>query len=93
MEVVTGNLHVKQSLWMILLEVVLDWAFQVAPVVKNQPADAGDTGDRGSIPHSGRSSGGGRPTPVFLPGESHGQRSLVGYSPWGHRESDRTEET
>ena len=27
-------------------------------------------------------------TPVFLPGESHGQRSLVGYSPWGHKESD-----
>ena len=25
------------------------------------------------------------PTPVFFPGESHGQRSLVGYSPWGHR--------
>ena len=32
-----------------------------------------------------------QPTPVFLPGESHGQRSLVGYSPWGHKESDRTE--
>ena len=31
------------------------------------------------------------PTPVFLYGESHGQRSLVGYSPWGRRESDRTE--
>ena len=30
-------------------------------------------------------------TPVFLPGESHRQRSLVGYSPWGHRESDTTE--
>ena len=30
-------------------------------------------------------------TPVFLPGESHGQRSLVGYSPWGRRESDTTE--
>ena len=29
-------------------------------------------------------------TPVFLPGESHGQRSLVGYSPWGHKESDMT---
>ena len=29
--------------------------------------------------------------PVFLPGEFHGQRSLVGYSPWGHKESDRTE--
>ena len=29
-----------------------------------------------------------QPTPVFLPGESHGQRSLVGYSPWGCKESD-----
>ena len=28
-----------------------------------------------------------QPTPVFLPGKSHGQRSLVGYSPWGHKES------
>ena len=28
------------------------------------------------------------PTPVFLPGESHGQRSLACYSPWGHKESD-----
>ena len=33
-----------------------------------------------------------QPTPVFLPGEFHGQRSLVGYSPWGHRESDTTEQ-
>ena len=31
------------------------------------------------------------PTPVFLPGESHGRRSLVGYSPWGLKESDTTE--
>ena len=31
------------------------------------------------------------PTPVFLPGEFHGQRSLVGYSPWGCKESDTTE--
>ena len=31
------------------------------------------------------------PTPVSLPGESHGQRSLVGHSPWGHKESDKTE--
>ena len=30
-------------------------------------------------------------TPVFLPGESHGQRSLVGCSPWGHKKSDVTE--
>ena len=30
-------------------------------------------------------------TPVFLPGKSHGQRSLAGYSPWGRKESDMTE--
>ena len=30
-------------------------------------------------------------TPVLLPGKSHGWRSLVGYSPWGHEESDTTE--
>ena len=33
-----------------------------------------------------------QPTPGFLPGESHGQRSVVGYSPWVHRESDATEQ-
>ena len=33
------------------------------------------------------------PTPVFLPGESHGQRSLVGCSPWGCTELDTTEAT
>ena len=32
-----------------------------------------------------------QPTPVFLPGEFHGQRSLEGFSPWGHREPDTTE--
>ena len=32
-----------------------------------------------------------QPTPVFLPGESHGQRNLVGCSPWGHQELDMTE--
>ena len=51
-------------------------------MVKNLPTNVGDVG---SIPGSGRSSGGGNgnPTPVFLSGESHGQRSLVGYSPHG----------
>ena len=34
-----------------------------------------------------------QPTPVFLPEKSHGQRSLVGYSPWGHKDSDMTEHT
>ena len=32
-----------------------------------------------------------KPTPVFLPGEVHGQRTLAGYSPWGHKEWDTTE--
>ena len=34
-----------------------------------------------------------QPTPVFLPAESHRQRSLAGYSTWSHNESDRTEAT
>ena len=34
-----------------------------------------------------------QPTPVFLPGEFHGQRSLVGYSPWGHKELNSTDAT
>ena len=34
-----------------------------------------------------------KPIPVSLPGESHGQRSLVGYYPWGHKKSDMTEYT
>ena len=34
-----------------------------------------------------------QPIPVLLPGESYGQRNLVGYSPWGRKELDTTEET
>ena len=49
-------------------------------------------GDPSSIPRSGRSPRRKwQPTLVFLPGKSHGQRSLVGYSPWGRKESNRTE--
>ena len=61
-------------------------------------ASACNTGDPGSIPGRegpcwGRSpgEGNGSPTSVFLPGEFHGRRSLVGYSPWGHKELDMTE--
>jgi len=32
-------------------------------------------------------------TPIFFPGESHGQRNVTGYSAWGHKESDMTEVT
>ena len=54
---------------------------------------AGDVRDAGSVPGSGRPPGGGRgkPAPVLLPGESHGQRSLAGCSPWGRQESDTAE--
>ena len=59
-------------------------------MVKNLPANAGDTREVGSIPgfekilwrkewH---------PTPVFLPGKPDGQRNLAGYSPGGHKEFD-----
>ena len=62
--------------------------------VKNLPANSGDIGDAGLIPGPGRSTGGPwQPTPVFLPGESLGQRTLVGYGPQGHKESDTTEAT
>ena len=50
-------------------------------VVKNLPANAGDAGDSSLIPGSGRSPGGGNGSPLFLPGESYGQRSLQSYSP------------
>ena len=63
-------------------------------MVKNLPASAGDARDADLIPGSGRPLVEGTATiPVFLPGASHGQRSLVGYSPEGHKESDMTEVT
>ena len=60
---------------------MLSWASQVMLVLKNPPANAGDIKDASSIPGLGRSPEEGHGTPVFLPGEPHGQRSLVGYSP------------
>ena len=65
------------------------WGFPVTLAVNNLPAHVGDRRDRfdpwaRKIPW--RSAW--QPTPVFLPGESHGQRSLAGYSPWGCKEPD-----
>ena len=65
---------------------------RVCSVVKN-PAHAGATVDRfhlwvGKIPWRRK----GQPTPVFLPEKSHGQRSLEGYHPWGHKESRWSEQ-
>ena len=63
------------------------WGFPGGAVVKNPSAKAGDIRDYGfnpwvrKIPWRRTQ----QPTPVFLPGKSHGQRSLAGYSPQGHR--------
>ena len=50
-------------------------------------SNIGDTGDVGLIPSLGKIPWRTKwqPAPIFLPGQSHGQRSLAGYSPWGHR--------
>ena len=69
------------------------WASQVALVVKNLPANAVDFRDGGSMVRKIPWRRACQPTPVFLPGEFHGQRSLVGYSPWGRKELDTTEAT
>ena len=63
-------------------------------MVKNPPANVGDVRDVGLIPRSGRSPGEGYgTTPIFFPGEFHGQRSMAGYSPESHKESGKTEAT
>ena len=70
----------------------LGWASQVAVVVKNPLAGAGDIRDVGSIPGSGRSPREGNGNPLqYSCLETHGQRSLAGYSPQDRRESDTTE--
>ena len=57
-------------------------------VVKNLPTSAGDAGDSGLISGSGRfrGEGNGKPLQYSCLEKSHGQRSLVGYSPWGNKE-------
>ena len=59
---------------------------------KNLPANAGDVKRHGFDPWVGKIPWrrAQQPTPVVLPGESHGQGSLAGYSPWGSNESDIT---
>ena len=70
----------------------LDSGFAGGTVVKNLPATAEDIRGRvWSLGWEDPLSGAWQPTPVFLPEESHGQRSLWGYSPWGCKESDMTE--
>ena len=62
-------------------------------MVKNPPSSAEDIRDMGSISGLGRSPWrrAWQPTPVFLPGESHGERSLAVYSLWNRKMSNMTE--
>ena len=62
------------------------------PCGSDGKASAHNAGDLGSIPGSGRSwRRKWQSTPALLPGKSHGWKSLIGYSPWDHKESDTTE--
>ena len=67
--------------------------YQEFPGGSEVKASACNVGDMGSIPGLGRFPWRRKwqHTPVFLPGESHGWRSLVGYNPWGRKESETTE--
>ena len=67
------------------------WGF---PGSSDSKESACNVGDSGLIPGFWKIPWGRKwqPTPVFLPGKSHGQRSLAGYSPWGHKESEMTEQ-
>ena len=74
----------------LLLLAISYLSFSGGSVGKNPPANTGDARDAVSIPGTRRSLGvgnGGNTTQIFLSGKFPGQRSLVGYSPWGHKES------
>ena len=64
------------------------------PGGSDSKASACNAGDPGSIPGLGRSpgEGNGNTLPVLLRGKCHGQKNLVGYSPWDRKESDMTEQ-
>ena len=64
------------------------WGFPGGSDSKESVCNAGDLA---LIPGSRRSLGEGN-TPIFLPGKFHEQGKLAGYSPWGHKESDTTEQ-
>ena len=68
----------------------LESSFNAVVPGNSVPTSAGDERGMGSIPGLGRSPGGGNGN-LPLPGKSHGQRNLVGYSPWDRKELDTTE--
>ena len=84
----------KSNIHFIFYCMAFPWASQVVLVIENLPANAGDTRHGfitwvGKIPWKRKC----WPTPVFSPGESHRQRSVVDQSPGGRKESHMTEHT
>ena len=76
----------KEHLITFIVLILLTQGFAGGSVVKNLPASAGDVG---LIPGSGRSTGEGNGNPLQYSSRKFlSERSLVGYSPWGHKESD-----
>ena len=92
--------HRQVPAWGFFQVFCFGWGFNICmfkclglPWGSDSKESACNAGDPGSIPESVRFVWRSKwlPTPAFLPGKSHGQRSLVGYSPCGHKESDTTE--
>ena len=90
------NVSIKLEIpdfWIWRVPLFKGWSSQVALVVKTPPTNAADARDMGFNPWVGKIPWrrAQQPPPVFLPGEAHGQRSQVGYSLRGHKDSDTTE--
>ena len=80
------DVHLVLEFWGYMITFI--WASLVAQDGKEYACNAGELSSiHGKIPWRREW----LPTPVFLPGQFHGQRSLVGYSPWGRKELDTAE--
>ena len=88
-----GSVHPEKSSTSVkLVRLCREGGFPGGSVVKESTCSTGDLGDAGSIPVGKIPWGRKWPlSPVFSPGKSHGERSLVGYSQWSYRESYTTE--
>ena len=91
----SGQKAASNTLYAVLVRV--SQGFPGGSVVKNPPVNEGAIEDTGLIPGSGRSPGGGNGNPLQYSCQDNPindiQRSLAGYSPWGHKESDTAEHT
>ena len=83
----------KQKKTFLILIKTIGYIHMGFPSGSDDKESAYSVGDLGLIPELGRSPGGGHGNPLQYSclENPHGQRSLVGYSPWGHKESDTTE--